>query len=142
MMRALIFVAALALAGCGRDAPETIETPVGVATPLPHVLPPPGNAPRFIGLWAASEEGCSASAWRITQDRLTTPGHIVCDFTNVREAPGGYNVAAECTAEGPKLSYNLELRFAESAQSMMISGGPMEDIGLVYCAAPQTAQNG
>lgn len=132
-MRTAIALAFLACAACERDAGETVESPAGAAKILPHTLPPASNEPRFTGRWATSEEGCAQTAWVFTAARLVTPGHVACEFDNVAEAPGGYDIAATCTAESPPAPYNLELRFAESAQTMLISKGPMADVALVYC---------
>lgn len=110
--------------------------------------PPPPNAdinaslepvsgrdavPRFVGLWAAEERLCADTAWRFTERELTTPAGSVCRFTDVDEVPGGYDIAARCTAEAPERDDILELRFPESAGGMLFESDSIADAGLVRC---------
>lgn len=98
--------------------------------------PPPKPIPagyRFVGRWASSEANCESRAWRFTADRLTTPAGSVCEFQNVREVPGGYDIAATCTAESPPTADTLELRFAESARALLFESDVIADAGLVRC---------
>ena len=143
----------LALAACGGEpggnvAPETgTDGPAEGGPPLPDAdinaslaplgAPPPSleeaEAPRFVGRWAAEPGLCATAAWTFTRDRLQTPAGAVCRFQEVREAPGGYDVAARCTAEGPERDDVLEIRFAESAGAMLFESGSIADAGLVRC---------
>ena len=98
--------------------------------------PPPVSMPtayRFIGRWATNEDNCSNRAWRFTADSLTTPAGSVCRFSKVTEVPGGYDIAARCTAEGPPTDDMLKLRFAESARALLFESDVIADAGLVRC---------
>lgn len=98
--------------------------------------PPPVSRPagyRFIGRWASSEANCSNRAWRFTAESLTTPAGSVCTFERVNQVPGGYDIVATCTAEGPPTDDRLELRFAESARALLFESDVIADAGLVGC---------
>ena len=92
-----------------------------------------GDRPRFVGRWAAEAPMCETAAWRFTERELTTPAGSVCRFEQVREAPGGYDIAARCTAEGPEEEDGIAIRFAESADAMLFESGSIADAGLVRC---------
>ncbi len=133
-------VAAFCLAGAAcTEATEPPPDPeaaaqVGEVHALPRTLPPPSEtAPRFVGLWATSAEGCVEPAWRFEAARVTTRGEVSCAFQNVAQTQAGYELAATCTAEAPPAPYTITLSFAESARAMMISGGPWMATSLVYC---------
>jgi hypothetical protein len=89
---------------------------------------------RFIGRWAADVRQCSAQAWRFSATSLSTPAGSHCDFTKVTEVPGGYDIAARCTAEGPPADDTLKLRFAESAKALLFESNSIADAGLVRCS--------
>lgn len=159
MRYALILLAATAaLAACGdRDGrpppsaanlaapnPKTVEPapdapgqPVAADTTTPAGELPRASSPtRYVGLWSAASMSCADPAWRFEADHLATKGEVSCDFENVVTVPGGYDIAARCTAEGEEKAYTLRLRFAESAKAMLVSGGPFsEEVGLVYCGS-------
>jgi hypothetical protein len=140
--RFIVPLTALAVAGaviaCTRQAepppdPEAAAQ-VGEAQTLPRTLPPPSEtAPRFVGMWAASAEGCAEPAWRFEAARVATRGEVSCAFQNVTETQAGYEIAAMCTAEGPPTPHTIQLAFAESARAMMTSGAPWAATSLVYC---------
>ena len=88
---------------------------------------------RFVGRWASNERNCADRAWRFTAHRLTTPAGAVCDFRSVRTVPGGFDIAARCTAEGPPADDTLQLRFAESARALLFESNVVADAGLVRC---------
>ena len=88
---------------------------------------------RFVGRWAADAGKCAAQAWRFTEMSLRTPAGSVCAFKRVLEVPGGYDIAARCTAEGPPADDTLELRFAESAKALLFESDLIADAGLVRC---------
>jgi hypothetical protein len=88
---------------------------------------------RFIGRWATDVRNCHALAWRFTATSLSTPAGSRCTFTKVTEVPGGYDVAARCTAEGPVVRDTLRLRFAESAKALLFESDSIVDAGLVRC---------
>jgi hypothetical protein len=136
----------LMLAACGRGGtqapaaaePKAAPKPAPVSVRPGASLPPADAAARYVGLWAADVKACADPPWRFEARRLTTKGEVSCAFDEVRRAPGGYDVAATCTAEGPPRAYTLKLRFAESAKAMLVDGGPFaEPVGLVWCGPPR-----
>jgi hypothetical protein len=88
---------------------------------------------RFVGRWAAVEGLCDNAAWTFTATELRTPAGSVCRFTGIDEVPGGYDIAARCTAEGPERDDVLELRFAESAGALLFDSESIADAGLIRC---------
>jgi hypothetical protein len=97
---------------------------------------PPLRTPaayRFVGRWATEARNCRTLAWRFTATSLSTPAGSRCSFTRVTEVPGGYDVAARCTAEGPVVRDTLKLRFAESAKALLFDSHSIADAGLVRC---------
>lgn len=76
---------------------------------------------------------CPDKAWVFTATSLETPAGSVCRFSNVRSVPGGFDVAARCTAEGPPTDDRLEIRFAESAGAMLFESNVIADAGLIRC---------
>ena len=96
--------------------------------------PPPVSAShRFTGRWASDERDCAHRAWIFTASSLKTPAGSVCSFSKVSEAPGGYDIAASCTAEGPPRDDTLKLRFAQSARALLFESEVIADAGLVRC---------
>ncbi len=85
---------------------------------------------RFIGRWAADVRSCDAAAWTFASDRLRSADGKNCRFTDVREAAGGYDIAARCAPGG---NDTIEIRFAESARAMLITSPVVGDAGLVRC---------
>lgn len=88
---------------------------------------------RFVGRWAAKAGSCSTQAWEFTTSALNTPAGSQCRFRKVTEVPGGYDIAARCTAEGPPADDTLKLRFAESARALLFESNTVADAGLVRC---------
>ena len=95
--------------------------------------PPTAETLRFLGSWAVDEENCADNAWRFEETELRTPAGSACRFSEVRTVPGGYDIAARCTAEGPEEEDVLKLRFAESAGGMLFESDSIADAGLVRC---------
>ena len=136
------FFAVLALAACSdraadenaaQDAPPE---PVAVTTPEddPDTLAPEGENFRFAGRWAESVDMCDARPWTITRERLTAPEGVACDVTGIETAPGGYAIDARCTTEGETQDDHIVLRFAESAQALLVEGAEtLPDTGLIRC---------
>ena len=89
---------------------------------------------RFVGRWAAKAGNCSSQAWRFTATSLNTPAGSQCTFRKVTEVPGGYDIAARCTAEAPPVNDTLKLRFAESARALLFESNSIADAGLVRCS--------
>lgn len=134
MARLWLSLAVLAaLSACERDAGEPTPSPAGAAESLPHALPPADAPLRFVGRWAWADDRCAQDAWTFRADGLSTPGEVSCTWDDIREAPGGYDIDATCVAQAPPQPYTFHLRFAESARAMMVQGGPMAPIGLIYC---------
>ncbi|MGE0594941.1 MAG: hypothetical protein AB7P07_01135 [Hyphomonadaceae bacterium] len=141
-MRQFLFasIAACTLAACGQP-PAVQETDpeaaaqIGEAQSLDRsALPPATQAPRFVGLWGASADTCAETAWTIRADGLTTPGEVACSFDQVSEIPAGYDIQATCTAQGPAETQRMQFTFAESAQALLIAGGPWSSpTALVHC---------
>jgi hypothetical protein len=140
-MRKMLVLAALALSACGPTTPadpppdpQAASEVSDTVEALPHHLPPTGAEPRFVGSWATTDDGCDDPAWIINAHEMHTQGEVSCTFNDVSEIPGGYNVQATCHAEGETTQHDMQLTFAESAQAMMIAGGPWSpDPGLLYC---------
>lgn len=137
-MRQMLVLAALALAACSQPEPQPDpEAAAGVSDNvqvLQRPLPPASADPRFVGAWATTDDGCADPAWIINARDMHTQGEVSCSFNEVSRIPGGYEVKATCTAEGPPTAYDMQLTFAESAQAMLIAGGPWApDPGLLYC---------
>jgi hypothetical protein len=137
-----IVVAAVIVAYLVSCSPPQAEPPpdpdaaaqVGEAQLLPRTLPAPSvDTPRYVGLWAASEDGCADPAWRWEAERVTTQGEVSCSFNDVQMTNTGYTIQATCTAEGPPTPQQIQLSFAESARAMLVDGGPWTPVGLVYC---------
>jgi hypothetical protein len=89
---------------------------------------------RFVGQWAAKADSCQDQAWRFTAKSLSTPAGSQCTFRKVTEVPGGYDIAARCTAESPPTEDTLKLRFAESAKALLFESTTIADAGLVQCS--------
>jgi hypothetical protein len=108
---------------------------VGETQQLPSTLPAPSEtAPRYVGLWATTAEGCADPAWRFEEQRVSTRGEVSCEFQNVTVTDRGYDIQAQCTAQAPPEPHTIQLSFAESARAMMISGGPWSaGTALVHC---------
>ncbi len=104
-----------------------------VETGVAGDLPPAGQGVRFVGKWAADQKSCESAAWQFTESSLTTPAGSSCSFNRVSEVPGGYDVDATCTAEGPPAADMLKIRFAESAKAMLFESKSIADAGLVFC---------
>jgi hypothetical protein len=154
LTRVAIVAAACAIAGC-RDAPPAAPPEPAAdgfgptrqaAEPLPDAdinasldlgvpaEPAADEAPRrFVGRWAVDQRSCATAAWRFTESELNTPAGSVCRFDAVRSVPGGFDVAARCTAEAPERDDLLRLRFPESAGGMLFESESIADVGLVRC---------
>ena len=150
MTRLLVLALLCALSSCGSE-PEP-DQPFDAGNGLAgHLGPPPPDADvnasleevaglepraRYFGRWAVADEFCRDSTWRFTERELTTPAGSICRFTDVREVPGGYDIAARCTAEAPEQDDRIRLRFPESAGGMLFESDVIADAGLVRCPEP------
>ena len=154
-LRALGLSALLALAACSsptaeQDANTPDETALSevdgpsaspratASTPAPQpsaALPPAGAPRRYVGRWAARADLCEGGAWVFGRDSFGMEDGPMCEFTEVREIPGGYRIAGRCGGpRGERSETTFTLRFAESAQAMLVEGlANLPDAGLVYC---------
>jgi hypothetical protein len=96
-------------------------------------LPPAAAALRFVGRWAKSQAECKTKPWIFTDKELTAVGGPHCNIYNIAKAPGGYNLAATCPAKVPVHTDLISIRFAESAQAMLVESNAISPMGLVYC---------
>ncbi|HEU4958779.1 MAG TPA: hypothetical protein VFT56_00080 [Sphingomonas sp.] len=117
-------------------SPSTTSTPSPAPAPTtkPGRLPAAtGAQPRYIGRWAATRQLCEGGAWRFYATHLETAGEVSCTFGKVDTVPGGYDIHATCTAEAPPAPDTIKLRFAESAQAMLVDSKTFKSVGLTYC---------
>lgn len=141
MIRGLIACVALAVAACGPAEPPPAHAPdpaaaekLGPAEPLDAALPTAAAPLRFVGGWATTANQCGSPPWSFRADGVSTQGEVSCTFNDIDEITGGYTIQASCSAEGNDTEEQIQLTFAESAQAMMVSGGPwMGAIALVHC---------
>lgn len=103
------------------------------AVSRPATLPPANAALRFVGRWAKSEAECKSKPWIFTDKEVTAVGGPHCSIYSVTKAPGGYNLGAMCPAKVPVHTDLISLRFAESAQAMLVESNAISPLGLVYC---------
>lgn len=135
-MQVRLWIAALLAAGlaaCG--APEPTEPPPAEAAVAAPSAAPAEATPRFVGLWAVSEDMCAEPAWRFRPEEVSTLGEVHCAFTGVQPNGDGYTIAAMCTAEAPPAPYEITLALTDTPRTMTVSGGPwMAPTQLMYCA--------
>ncbi|HEU5482065.1 MAG TPA: hypothetical protein VFU80_03075 [Sphingomicrobium sp.] len=150
-VRLLVIAASvIGLASCGQGGPSGEEPSGPIRTVQPDGanavnttgeataveagdLPRPNEGLRFVGNWAANHQSCESAAWQFTETTLRTPAGSACSFDRVTEVPGGYDIRATCTAEGPPTSDTLKIRFAESAKAMLFESQTIAGNGLVFC---------
>ena len=151
-MKRLALGAGLLVAACSQgngsgNGQNVLMTPVisaSTATPAPSPAPsvatesgrlPPadGAQPRYIGRWAATKQLCGSGAWRFYATHLKAAGEVSCSYHRVDQVLGGYDLHATCTAEAPAAPDLIKLRFAESAQAMLVDSRTLKSIGLIYC---------
>ena len=96
-------------------------------------LPPANAGLRFVGTWAATKGECASKPWKFSAEALSGPGGPRCSFYKVSEAPGGYDIAANCPAKEPVHTDLIRLRFAESAGGMLVESNAIPPTGLIYC---------
>lgn len=101
--------------------------------PSAGVLPPANAAVRYVGTWATKQANCKSKPWHFTARELTVSGGPHCTFYNVAKVPGGYDVAAQCPTKEPVHTDLIKLRFAESAQAMLVESNAINPTGLIYC---------
>lgn len=98
------------------------------------VLPPANAAVRYLGTWASSKANCRSRPWRFKRDSLDVAYGPRCSFYNVAKVPGGYDIAAQCPTKQPMHEDLIKLRFAESAQAMLVESNAISPTGLIYCS--------
>ncbi|MBO9623258.1 MAG: hypothetical protein J7500_11160 [Sphingomonas sp.] len=94
---------------------------------------PEGAAARYVGRWAANEGLCKDGAWRFEERHLATAGEVSCDFDRVTQVSGGYDIHAQCLAEGNRTTEVIKVRFAESARAMLVESPTFREVGLIPC---------
>jgi hypothetical protein len=114
-------------------APQNSAQQANKAAPSAGVLPPANAAVRYVGTWATKLANCKSKPWHFTARELTVSGGPHCSFYNVAKVPGGYDVAAQCPTKGPVHTDLIKLRFAESAQAMLVESNAINPTGLIYC---------
>jgi hypothetical protein len=115
-----------AATGPNADINASLET---VAEAPSHGL----QTPSFIGRWAPTADLCANSAWRFTENALQTPS-ANCQFSNVREVPDGFDIAARCTIEGAATRDDvLRLRFSQINGGLMVESDALPDMGMYRC---------
>ncbi len=121
MIRKLLGAAlpALLLAACQAET-----TPPGA---------PSGETPFYVGRWAADASLCVGGAWVFTEMTLNTAGEVSCTFNTITPTATGYTIQATCIAQAPPTQETLRLSYAQSAQALLVEGGPFAPIGLIRC---------
>jgi hypothetical protein len=94
---------------------------------------PEGAAARYVGRWAANEKLCKDGAWRFEERHLATAGEVSCDFNRVTQVASGYDIQAQCLAEGNRSEELIKIRFAESAGAMLVESKTFSPVGLIPC---------
>jgi hypothetical protein len=133
--RSVTLCIAAMLAACDERSERTADT---VAPSTEAAAPPSATQaekPFFVGRWAAREDLCREGAWVFTESGVSTAGEVSCTFDTARRVAAGYQIAATCTAHAPAKPYEIRLSYAESAQALLVEGGPFADIGLIACPA-------
>jgi len=94
-----------------------------------------GSVPEaaFIGTWAASEQGCEASPWTLSDTGLQTPAGSACSFNRVTEVPGGWDIQATCTAEAPPSSDEIRIRLGDDGRTMRFESKTIASARLELC---------
>jgi hypothetical protein len=123
----------IATASVDQAANNVAALPPAEKSEVAGTLPPASEKLRFVGKWAADEKSCQSAAWQFTDTNLKTPAGSSCSFERVTQVPGGYDIQATCTAEGPPTPDVLEIRFAESAKAMLFDSKTIAGKGLVFC---------
>ena len=114
-------------------APGNSTVEANASAPAPGVLPPANASMRYVGTWAKNKGECASKPWHFTARELTVSGGPHCSFYNVAKVPGGYDVAAQCPTKQPIHTDLIKLRFAESAQAMLVESNAIDPTGLIYC---------
>ena len=110
--------------------PEQLQWRIYKADLTPSEIAPPF---RFAGRWGTNPANCASRAWILTATSLKTTAGAVCSFSKVTEVPGGYDIAASCTAGGPARDERIRLRYAESARALLVESRTLGDVGLTRC---------
>jgi hypothetical protein len=116
-------------------SPATPAPSPSVAAERGRLSPADDAQPRYIGRWAATKQLCESGAWRFYATHLETAGEVSCSYHRADEVPGGYDLHATCSAEAPPVPDLIKLRFAESAQAMLVDSKTLKSVGLIYCGA-------
>lgn len=140
--RAAAIAALVTLGACSpspEDSPPPSPATQSASQPAEEpaaagALPPSDATFRYVGRWAESAEQCRSEAWTFTRNRVVTPDETACEFARIEKSPGGYAIDAFCTIDGEGEDNNITLRFAESAEAMLVEGATsLPETGLVHC---------
>jgi hypothetical protein len=96
-------------------------------------LPPSNAGLRFVGRWAKSQAECTTKPWIFTEKEIAAVDGPHCTIYHIATAPGGYDLAATCPAKVPVHTDLISIRFAESAQAILVESNAISPMGLVYC---------
>lgn len=114
-------------------APQNANEQANTSAPGAGVLPPANADLRYVGAWATNQANCKSKPWRFKARELTVAGGPHCSFYNVAKVPGGYDVAAQCPTKVPIHTDLIKLRFAQSAQAMLVESNAINPTGLIHC---------
>lgn len=147
-MKRLAIIAGVVASGCSQGG-LTQNKQSTALKPVPTMVRPVARAstgaedgrlpsvdaaqPRYVGRWAPGKRLCKTDAWRFYATHLTTAGDVSCSYDRADKVPGGFDLHATCTVEARPASDVIKLRFAESAQAMLIDSKILKATGLIYC---------
>lgn len=150
LMRLPVFAAILLVcSGCNQKTEQPATNHVAatkntMSTTNARSLPPSTNSSaeelpvadaslQFVGTWAANKASCSAKPWRFTKDEIRAADGSHCSIYDVSKVPSGYDLAVQCPAKKPDSTDLIKLRFAQSAQAMLVESNAIEPMGLINC---------
>ncbi len=149
MRRPLSVAVVLIISGCNQKAEQPaanhlaatenatstakVRSPPASLSSLSQALPKADASLQFIGTWAKDKASCASKTWRFTRGKLSEPDGSRCSIYDLRKVPGGYDLAVQCPAKKPDPTDLVKLRFAQSAEAMLVESNAIEPMGLIYC---------